>query len=137
MTRGHDATSPQANQPWDMCMVLGCGLPAQQTWTTRTAWRSWTVEWMACQAHYAKLQADHDWTLVHGQPPDWRRWILMGNDAGRRSVDIQDDQPSAHAAGTSSSPVDFPGQDPSQHLGGSAPWGGAPPWGRLFPPGTT
>jgi hypothetical protein len=116
----------------DQCTVLNCGLPAQQTWTTRTAGRGWTVEWLACPNHHAKLQADHAWILVHGQPPDWRGWILMGDDIGKQAADIHD-QPAATAA-TLPEPfgLTLHGQA-HQHI--RAPWAGlAPPWGGLLPP---
>ena len=110
-------------------MVLNCSLPAQWTWTTRTAWRDWTVEWLACSAHYAKLQADRDWLLLHGQPPDWRRSIAMSDDVGTHAADLLD-QPAARAW-TLPEPVgaSIHGQPIS------APWGGLlPSWGGLFPP---
>lgn len=71
-------------------MVLGCGLQGQNSWTSSTAWRGWPVEWLVCPTHYAKLLADHDWELVHGQAPNWHPWILMGDDVGRESCDVDD-----------------------------------------------
>ena len=127
-TRLQDQDEPARNE----CMVLNCGLPAQQTWITRTAWRGWTVEWLACPAHHAKLQADHHWILVHGQPPDWRSWILMGDDIGKKAADVHD-QPAA-AADTLPEPsgLTLHGQS-HQHT--SAPRGGpVPAWGGLLLP---
>ena len=118
----------------DQCMVLNCGLPAHQTWTTRTAWRGWTMEWLTCPAHHAKLQADHAWILVHGQPPKWRDWILMGDDIGKQAADIHDQPTAAGATLPEPFSLTLHGQSP-QHIG--APWGGPlRPWGGLVPPRT-
>jgi hypothetical protein len=73
------------------CTVLHCSADAEQTWTTTTAWRNWNVEWAVCNAHYGRLQADENWEPVHGQPPSWRRWILMGDDIGKQASEISDE----------------------------------------------
>ncbi len=48
------------------------------------------MEWLVCPTHSAKLLADHDWELVHGQAPGWHPWILMGDDVGRESCDVDE-----------------------------------------------
>ena len=70
------------------CMVLHCSAAAERTWTTTTAWRNWNVEWSVCPGHFGRLQADENWEPVHGQPPSWRRWILMGDDIGTQAAEI-------------------------------------------------
>jgi hypothetical protein len=72
-------------------MVLPCTTDAQQTWTTITAWRTWNVEWAVCNAHYRRLQADENWEPMAGQPPSWRRWILMGDVIGTLAGEITDE----------------------------------------------
>jgi hypothetical protein len=71
-------------------MVLHCSDDAEQTWITPTVWRDWNVEWSVCPSHYRRLQADEKWEPVHGQPPTWERWILMGDDIGWRPRDLLD-----------------------------------------------
>lgn len=73
-----------------LCMVLSCGAVAFHSWTSSTAWRGWPVEWLVCPDHFTKLLADHDWELVHGRAPSWHPWILMGDDIGRESRDVDD-----------------------------------------------
>jgi hypothetical protein len=70
------------------CMVLHCSVAAERTWTTTTRWRNWNVEWSVCPTHFGRLQADENWEPVHGQPPSWRRWILMGDDIGTQAAEI-------------------------------------------------
>jgi len=80
------------------CMVLGCGLEGQSSWTSSTAWRGWPVAWLVCATHYGKLLADHDWQLVHGQAPSWHPWILMGDDVSRESRDVHEPLLTAESA---------------------------------------
>jgi hypothetical protein len=78
---GHTVRSSE----WQQCMVAHCSVAAELTWTTGTAWRSWTVEWAVCPAHYRRLRADEAFEPVLGQPPTWQRRMLMGDDMGSQA----------------------------------------------------
>jgi hypothetical protein len=90
------------------CTVLSCGLPGLTKWSSATARAGWPAEWVVCPTHEAKLRADHAWQFVHGQPPEWHGWILMGNDIGKLARDVHDH---AHA--------------PAASAASNNPWGGA------------
>lgn len=94
MDTANTATLQDANWPSQPpCIVLNCGQAGQHLWTVSSAWRGWPAQWLVCEDHYSKLVADHDWQHVHGQAPTWNRWILMGDDIGKNSNQVDDQAP--------------------------------------------
>ena len=55
------------------CMVRECADLADTTWTDRSGWRDWNVEWHVCATHLGNLDRGETWAPHYGHPPDWTR----------------------------------------------------------------